>query len=170
MFSRLLEVARDRAGAAIVEFAIVLPLLIIVLFGILQFGIYFYEYVQVENAAATAERVFLQNRPFPTPSSICPATCPNSCPYSNAVSAVQNSTSLSLTENNVAMSVGGTACASDSSCGAALCTAYSTTGSYSAAQTASVQVSYPCPSLLGSWIPLFCPGGVVQATYTQRVD
>ena len=93
MFSRLLEVARDRAGAAIVEFAIVLPLLIIVLFGILQFGIYFYEYVQVENAAATGERALLQNRPFPNSSSNCPATCPSSCPYSNTMSAVQNSTS-----------------------------------------------------------------------------
>ena len=175
MFSRLLEVARDRAGAAMLEFAIVLPLLIIVLVGILQLGIMFYDWVQVEKVAVIGLGTFLQNRPIPNSSSTCPTnTCPNSeylCPYSNTVSTVHNSTNLPSSQLTITMSVGGTTCTSDGSCGTALCTAYSTTGPYSEAQTASVTVSYPCLTLLPvSWVARVCPGGVLASTFTQRVD
>ena len=159
MFSRLLEVARDRAGTAMVEFAIVLPLLAIALLGILQFGIFFYDYVQVENAAAIGERQFLASRLTTTP-------------YSSTTTAIQAATSLPTNELTITMSVGGTTCASDTACSTALANAYATTGAFSIAQTASVTVSYPCLTLLPtSWVPeSFCPGGVQGSTYTQRVD
>ena len=63
MISRLLNVAKDQVGAAMVEFAIVLPLLLVVLLGIVQFAIFFYQYVIVENAAATGVRQFLMKPP-----------------------------------------------------------------------------------------------------------
>ena len=159
MFSRLLEVARDRAGAAMLEFAIVLPLLLIVLFGIVQFGIYFYQYVSVQYAAQIGERTFLANRPLVNESYT---------PYASTVTAIQTATSLQSNKLKTTLSVNGTTCTSDASCGAALTTAYSAISP----QTASVEVSYPCLTLLSvGWIPgNFCPGGVLTSTITQRVD
>jgi Flp pilus assembly protein TadG len=160
MFSRLLEVARDRAGAAIVEFAIVLPLLAVTLLGILQVGFFFFEIVQVQNAAAIGLRQLLASRPV---------TISGQGPYSSTQTAIQAATNLpSLT---FTVSVGGTTCASDTACSPLLAAALAKTGSYATAQTASVTVSNRCLTLLPvSWVNSFCPNGVLQATYTQRVD
>ena len=160
MFSRLLEVARDRAGTAMVEFAIVLPLLAIVLLGILQLGIMFYDWVQVENVAAIGLRQFLASRLTSTP-------------YSSATTAIQASTNLPTGQLTITMSVGGTACNSDPACSTALkaANAITSTGVYLEGQMASVTVSYPCLTLLPvSWVAKVCPGGVVLSTFTQRVD
>jgi Flp pilus assembly protein TadG len=180
MFARLLDVVKDRAGAAVAEFAIVTPVLVVALLGVIQFGIVFYDYMLVEDAAEVGERVFLQNRPFPTTNSSCTATCPTACftPYSTAVSAIQNATNLPVNQLTITLSVGGNTCGStanssgaDATCGIALCTAYSTTGSYSAPNTASVTVSYPCLTLLPvSWVPNICKNGLLTSTITQRVD
>ena len=170
MISRLLNVAKDQVGAAMVEFAIVLPLLLVVLLGIVQFAIFFYQYVIVENAAATGVRQFLISRPL-----FCPSTT-GATPYSSAMSAIQTATGgLALSRVTYSMSVGGTTCNSDSSCNSAVCSLYfQTPGTFSIAETASVTVSYPCLTLLPvSWAPVFCPGGKagnLTATMTQRIE
>jgi len=142
-----------------IEFAFVLPLLVIVLLGVLQFGIFFYDYVSVEYAAQTGERTFLANRPL---------TGENYTPYTSTINAIQGATSLQLSELTITLSVNGTTCASDTSCGTALTTAYSALSP----QTASVEVSYTCLTLLPvGWVPgNVCPGGVLTSTITQRVD
>jgi Flp pilus assembly protein TadG len=176
MLSRLLKIARDRDGASLVEFAIVLPLLTIVLLGVTQFGIFFYDYVTLENAAVLGERNFLQQRPFYNTAAGCSSSiCPTSCftPYSSTVSLIQTATAgLQASDVTTTLSVAGTACTSDSTCGNALCTAYLTTGAYSTAQTASVTVSYPCLTLLPTYLVPgnFCPGGVLTSKATRRVD
>jgi len=43
-------------GASAVEFAIVLPLLVVLLFGIIQYGYTFFEYIQVAQSAREAVR------------------------------------------------------------------------------------------------------------------
>lgn len=43
-------------GASAVEFAIVLPLLAVLLFGIIQYGFTFFEYIQVAQSAREAVR------------------------------------------------------------------------------------------------------------------
>lgn len=43
-------------GAAAVEFALVLPLLVLVIFGILQFGLYFYRYQGLQSLAHEGAR------------------------------------------------------------------------------------------------------------------
>lgn len=48
---------RDEPGAAAVEFALILPLLIVLLFGIFEFGRLFNEQITVSNAAREAARV-----------------------------------------------------------------------------------------------------------------
>ena len=95
ILSRLLKIARDRDGASLVEFAIVLPLLTIVLLGVTQFGIFFYDYATLENAAVLGERNFLQQRPFYNTAAGCSSSiCPTSCftPYSSTVSLIQTAT------------------------------------------------------------------------------
>jgi len=52
MIDRLL----DQRGASAVEFAIVLPLLVIFVFGIIEFGIIFYDKAMVTNASREAAR------------------------------------------------------------------------------------------------------------------
>lgn len=175
MISRLLNVAKDQVGAAMVEFAIVLPLLLVVLVGIVQFAIFFYQYVIVENAAATGARVLVMNRPYLQPTNAsCNSACPTTCytPYSSTVSAIQTATGgLAWSQVTYTMSVAGTACNSNSTCGTALCSALVPGATYSAAYTASVTVSYPCLTLLpAAWAPSFCPNGKLTATVTQLVD
>ncbi|MGN0064610.1 MAG: TadE/TadG family type IV pilus assembly protein [Nocardioides sp.] len=48
--------ARDEKGAAAVEFALVMPVLLILVFGIIDFGLYFNRYAAVSNAAREGVR------------------------------------------------------------------------------------------------------------------
>ncbi|MGA8611909.1 MAG: TadE/TadG family type IV pilus assembly protein [Xanthobacteraceae bacterium] len=52
----MFEVVKDCAGAAFLEFALVLPVLLLVMFGITTFGEIFYHYTLVTNAAAAGTR------------------------------------------------------------------------------------------------------------------
>lgn len=57
MFGRVSLLARDQRGAAIVEFAFVLPVLVVLLFGLLTYGQYFllaHSAQQLANDAARA--------------------------------------------------------------------------------------------------------------------
>lgn len=188
MILRLLDVARDRTGAAMVEFAIVLPLLAIALLGILQFGIFFYEYVIVENAAEVGERQFLMSRVAPTTGPWTDTICAIEGSASKQVTCPANIASAALglpvNESNITMSTGGpvsaggTACTSDASCTSALNAAYSPdAANTAAAYTASVSVSYPCLTLLPvGWVKsnfcsvtASCPKGCLTSTYTSKV-
>ena len=53
-------------GQALVEFTVILPVLLIVLWGIFQFGVAFNDYIQVTSAAREAESAGRQHeRPEP---------------------------------------------------------------------------------------------------------
>jgi Flp pilus assembly protein TadG len=56
MRQRVFAVARDCSGTAFLEFALVVPVLLLVVFGITQFGLIFYHYTLVTNAAAAGTR------------------------------------------------------------------------------------------------------------------
>ncbi len=56
MFARLQRAARRDDGASAVEFALVLPLLIILVFGIIAFGIVFAQSLALGNAAREGAR------------------------------------------------------------------------------------------------------------------
>ena len=56
MRPRMFEVVRDCTGAALLEFAFVLPVLLLVMFGITTFGEIFYHYTLVTNATAAGTR------------------------------------------------------------------------------------------------------------------
>jgi Flp pilus assembly protein TadG len=48
--------AKGERGAALVEFALVLPVLLVILLGILDFGLYYYNDLQLTHAARDAAR------------------------------------------------------------------------------------------------------------------
>jgi Flp pilus assembly protein TadG len=133
MVRRYLGLAKDRAGSAAIEFAIVAPLLCTMLLGMIQFAFIFNNISVLTNATATGALLFSQGRSFTSP-------------YSSAVSAVKSavkSAAGSLTTANLTIttSVNGTACTSDAAC----LTAFGQGGI-----PATVTVSYPCPLLFST--------------------
>lgn len=53
---RARSLARPRRGQALVETALVLPLMLILVFGVAEIGMYMYDYVQASNCAREAAR------------------------------------------------------------------------------------------------------------------
>jgi Flp pilus assembly pilin Flp len=69
MLTRVARVARNESGAAMVEFAIVLPLLTLLVFGMIDFGRAFKYYNNLATAARDGARYGAAQSP-PTPSQI----------------------------------------------------------------------------------------------------
>jgi Flp pilus assembly protein TadG len=59
--SVVLNLRRDRSGSAVTEFALVLPLLTLLLFGIVEFGSITYSYSAMQFGANRAARSFAVN-------------------------------------------------------------------------------------------------------------
>lgn len=53
---------KDERGTAVVEFALVLPVLLLVLFGIFQFGLLFYNYIDLTSAGKDGARTAAVSR------------------------------------------------------------------------------------------------------------
>ena len=53
---RLINTIRNQRGAALVEFAIVLPLLLVLVFGMIEFSIMFYDQAVITNASREGAR------------------------------------------------------------------------------------------------------------------
>jgi len=65
---RRLGKINNQNGAALVEFAIVLPLLLILIFGIIEFSVLFYDKAMLTNATREGTRaaiLFADDRPIP---------------------------------------------------------------------------------------------------------
>lgn len=156
MIRRSLEVARDHTGAVLVEFTILAPVLVLMLLGVLQFGLLYYYRISVTTATVVGARMLSISRRTTPPS-----------PYSDTVAAIQNSSS-NLNASNLTITLAtynGTAwvtCNTDTSCYTQLANAYNPPP-----QPASVTVSYPCPILIPtSWVNL---SGICPMTSTVKV-
>lgn len=112
-------------GAALVEFAITAPLLLLIMVGTATFSLALNNYVTLTNAVGVGAQLF----------SICRGA--TTTPYTSTVNAVKaaapNLTPADLTIN---LSVNGTACTNDSACQTAL--------SSNATNPATVSATYPC--------------------------
>ncbi len=158
MIPRILEVARDRAGSVIVEFAAVLPVLLLVLVGVLQFGLFFYQYTALTEATAAGVRQL----------SISSSTTP----YSDTVSAIENA-SCNLSSNvcilnpndlTITVSVSGQSCTDTTGT-----TCYNLLTQTPHAPI-TVTASYSCSLLMPTgWVNLtgICPLTLTLATLAQ---
>jgi Flp pilus assembly protein TadG len=156
MRSRLFEVVKDHTGSVLVEFTLVLPVLLFLILGLAQFGLIFYNYILVTNAAVTGARQLSISRLDTTA-------------YTDTVSAI-NSATTNLSGLTITMSVNGATCSTNSTCQTDLQNAY--TAAAIPPQPVSVTVSYTCSST--SIMPAYlinlvgiCP---LKATMQQPVE
>jgi Flp pilus assembly protein TadG len=154
MRPQLFKVVKDPTGSAMVEFAIVLPVLTLLILGLAQFGLLFYNYTMVANAAATGARQLSISRW-------------DSTAYTDTMSAINNAAG-GLSGLTVTMSVDGTACATDSACYGALKSAPVPSSSASTPWPSSVTVSYSCSA--NSIMPayLISLAGICPLTSTMQ--
>ena len=115
---------RDRSGATAVEFALVGPPLLMMLFGIVGFGLTLNNYLELTDGVRSGARAFAIGR-----STASPYTVATNAIYGSAVSLTQASITVTLKVN-------GTTCATDSACSTALNAA--------PGGAASVTATYPC--------------------------
>ena len=120
-------------GAAAVELAFVLPLLLALIFGIVQFGWLINNYLVLTNAASLGAHQLAAERGYSTP-------------YSDASAAIHSQTGALNGTLTISMSVGGASCTSDSACASAL---GSSTQAPAAGTQAQVQLGYTFAPLFG---------------------
>ena len=142
------DVIRNRRGVSALEFALVAPVLFMLVFGIIQFGITFNNYLALTDGVRAASRVLAASRSSPTP-----FTSATNAIYASAPNLTKGSVTITL-------SVAGANCASDGGCATALTAA--------AGGTASVQASYPCNlTILGVD---YAPQCTLTSVTTERVE
>jgi Flp pilus assembly protein TadG len=98
---------KNQRGVAALEFALVLPILLALLFGTVQFGWLVNNYVTLTNAASLGARLLASERGYATP-------------YTDTQQAILNSTASLKSALTITMTVGGSTCSSDSTCASAL--------------------------------------------------
>ena len=149
---KVMKLKRQKGGA-VVELALVTPLLLLMGLGLIQFGWLLTNYIMVSNAASSGALYFAAQRG-------------NSTPYTSTQTQVTSSAAY-LTSANLTVStrVNGTACASDSSCSSALSAATSA----SSPVVAAVSVTYNnfSPLIGGS---LFGLAAVVPSSLSSTVQ
>jgi Flp pilus assembly protein TadG len=69
---------RDQKGQSMTEFALVLPILALLLFGVIQFGIVFNNYITLTDSTRAGARKAAVSRRDPDPRSTCIAAIRNS--------------------------------------------------------------------------------------------
>lgn len=139
---------RNRRGVSALEFALVAPVLFMVVFGIIQFGITFNNYLALTDGVRAASRVLAASR-----SSTSPMTSSKNALYASAPNLTQSSITITL-------SVAGTACTGDSACATALTAA--------AGGSSSVQATYPCNlTIMGV---NYAPSCTLTSATTERVE
>jgi Flp pilus assembly protein TadG len=129
---RRVGLARDCSGAAAVEFALIAPMLLLLMFGIFQIGVIMINYVQLTNAVAAGARELSISRG-------------SSYPYTNSYNAItEASPSLSTKAGFLTITMTVTppsstvaaSCATDYDCTTALTNA--------AGGSAKITATYPC--------------------------
>lgn len=124
----------DRRGTAAIEFALVAPVLLLLLVGMIKFGIAVNQYHSLTNVGLQGATVLAFSRGNPTP-------------YSRTVAAITSASDLVAGSITITVKIDGTTCSDDASC----------RGLLVQGAVAEVRVSYPCDlSLSGSGSPSIC--------------
>jgi Flp pilus assembly protein TadG len=142
MMRRLFDVGRDCTGVAFVEFALVLPVLLLVVFGITQFGLIFYHYSLVTNATAAGMRQLSISRLDSTAYCDTENTVINASGGLGGTPGTSGSCPTINSNFTITLKVNGTACTSNSACQTALASAYA--AATNPPEPASVTVQFTC--------------------------
>jgi Flp pilus assembly protein TadG len=137
---------RAEDGASAVEFALLLPVISLLLFSMIAFGTTLYNYEVLAGAVASGARQFAVSR-----GSTTPITSTQSVVYASAPGMA--SAQIGLT-----FKVSGTACATDAACATALKNGV----------PASLSATYPCKLAVLGYD--FAPGCQLGASTTVRVE
>jgi Flp pilus assembly protein TadG len=146
---------RNERGAALVEFALVVPILLLLLFGIVEFGIAFNDYISVRNGSREGARAAVVNDVKNAPSctinggTVSPPAAPTSAgDATNAiVCKTKNRIGLDESQVKVKVSVAGT----------------------SIGDTVTVCASVPVQTLSGLLAPIMS-GKVLTSNVTMRLE
>ena len=141
---------RDRRGNAAMEFVLVAPVLLMIIFGGAELAIVLNRYMTLTNAAIVGAKQFAFSAGV------------SATPYTDAVNAIQGAASSlnpPLDTKLITLSVNGTACNTNAVCGTAL---QAGTG------FATASVTYSC-SGLNMFFNLL-PGCTMSSRQTERVQ
>ena len=145
---RLAGLPRNTRGNITIEFAIIAPVVLLLVLGTFQFGLVISNYVVLTDAVGMGARQLSLSRG-------------SSTPRTDTVSAVTGATpSLTTASITITTSVNGTTCTTDTACQTALSSA--------AGQSATVTATYPCSLQVYGYD--FAPSCTLSAQMTGLVN
>jgi Flp pilus assembly protein TadG len=154
-------------GSVAIEFAVLLPVLLLVLLGAIQFGLLLRNYVMLTNAVNVGAMQFAISRSSTTPASSTWTAITNAAP---SLTASSLQVTLSVGSNSACVSNASslsTAQGADSTCQSELSAAApSASGTL---QPATVTATYPCGTQL-TWYTFWANGCVLSSTTTEGVQ
>lgn len=159
MRGRHLTPSSRQRGAAAVEFALVVPLLLVLLFGVMQFGWLMNSYLMVNQATSSGSRLFSTQRGYDNPCTAAFTAVTSAAPGLNTASI-----SMSCSVNGAAAcsTCSGGSCANDANCKTQLTS--------NAGNPASITVNYAFSPLIASSLSALSMPAELSATATDRVQ
>jgi len=140
-------IARGESGSSLFEFAMVLPLLLMLLIGIIKGGILFYDYVVLADAVASGARTLATNRASASPCTLALNQLTNAAYNLNAANITA---SISFGAGN------------QSSCG--------DTQSLKEGDAATVMATYPCDMTIPFMGTNFWSSCTLSSQTTVRIE
>jgi len=145
-----LRFRRETTGSAVVEFALLAPVLFMLLIGMFQFGILINNYIQLTEATRVGGRTLAISRGAATP-----VTTTKNAVYASAPGLKQGSLEFTMTVN-------GTACSADGACKTTLNSAQGT--------QATITVKYDVCSAIIYGKSYLANGCKLSSTTSIRVE
>jgi Flp pilus assembly protein TadG len=144
----LARLALSRSGASAVEFAMVAPMLLLILGAIVDFGLTMNNYLELTDAVRVGARQFA-------------LSSASSTPMTTATTAIRNAApNLTGTSISITYRVNGTACTTDGGCQTALAA--------NAGNAATVTATYPCSTPMAG--VTFLSSCSLSSTTTEMVE
>lgn len=144
---------RREDGQALVEFALVLPILLMVATGLTSFGLVFYHYITIEDAVRAGARELSLGRGNSAAAPNDPCNQAINETYNSAIDAGLAKSDIHLVVNNVATS--------------APCSGIGT--NWTQGNQVTVTATVPCSiNIIG--VNINCPGGKITAQATDAIE
>jgi len=145
-----------KQGLAAVEFALVLPVLVLLMFGLIQFAWLMMSETMLMNASSAGARVLAAGR-----GSVVTVN-PQGGPWTETLNQVTSSASaLNPAKLTITTSIAGTTCTSDTACAASLAS--------NLGGKATVAVSYTFTPLIPGYLTSIIPS-TLTSTMVERVQ